>query len=271
MSDLVIALHGTRSRQGTHAAEELRRAVAGRLPDTEVVTGFVDVHDMRLADVVAAREDCVVVPAFLTAGYHVDNDIPAALGNAGGRAVATAHLGGELVGALADRLREAGGPGDAVVLASIGSSRPESNTEVHEVARALQQVIGVPVRVGFMYAATPRVTQALSRLRSEGYLRVSVAVHALAQGRYQEILDGLGADVVAGPIGVHPTLVDLIVSRYREALGSSRLSIHRRLAMPSSTSPSPKLKLVSGSVSDATGFGVLPNSSRSRRACSSVT
>ena len=217
MTDLVLALHGTRSQAGTLAAEELRKAVAARLPGVEVVIGFVDIHEVLLADVVAARGPSIVVPAFLTAGYHVDHDINLALRAAQGRAVATGHLDGAVVDALVDRVHQAGGPGDAVVLASIGSARPESNREVLHTARRLENRLGVPVRPGFLYASEPKVGQVVNDLRAGGCERITVATHALFPGRYQQILDGLDV-VVADPIGIHPVLVDTIVSRYRQAV-----------------------------------------------------
>lgn len=217
MIDLVLALHGTRSQAGTACAEQLRKAVAERLVGVEVAIGFVDVHEVLLADVVATRPRCVVVPAFLTAGYHVDQDITLALQAAQGRAVATGHLDGAVVGALVDRVNQAGGPGDAVVLASIGSARPESNREVLRTARRLERMLDVPVRPGFLYASQPKVAQVVNDLRASGHERITVATHALFPGRYQQLLDGLDV-VVSDPVGVHPLLVDTIVSRYREAV-----------------------------------------------------
>ena len=165
---LVLALHGTESLTGQQVAGDLVRAVAARLPGVEVHLGWADVLTPTLAETLTTVGDAVVVPGFLTAGYHVTSDLPAAIQAAGGRARLAGLIGPALVEAVADRLRAAGGPGDAVVLAAAGSKRPRSVAEVNAAARQLSGLVGRPVVAGFLTAAQPSVTEAVAQLRAVG-------------------------------------------------------------------------------------------------------
>lgn len=216
MTSLVLALHGTRRASGTAFAERLRGAVASRLPGVDVQLGFVDIHDERLADVVRRTPASVIVPVFLAAGYHVDHDVALAVEASGGRAVATSHVGPELTAALADRLHQSGGPGDAVVLAAIGSSRPGARDEVYSTARRLSGLVGRPVEPGFIFASEPSLADAVAGLRRRGHHDITVATHAILPGLYQLHIAELDLHA-SEPIGLHPRLLDAITSRYLAA------------------------------------------------------
>lgn len=217
MSALVIALHGSRHPGAVVVAAGLQDAVASRLPGVKVFTGYVDVLAPHVADVLAGLDEAVVVPAFVTAGYHVDSDLPAALAASGVRGSITPHVGPRLLDAVAGQLAEAGGPGDAVVLIAAGSRRPGSVAEVKAAAAALEVRLGVPVRPGFLSAAAPAAASAVAGLVAEGYADVSVAPFVIAPGLFEERLHGLGAARVAAPVGVHPLLVDAVVAEFRAA------------------------------------------------------
>lgn len=216
MGALVLALHGSRHPRARAVADGLRDAVAARLPGVTVLTGWVDVLDPHVADVLGGLDEAVVVPVFMTAGYHVDADLPRAVAAAGVRGRVTRHVGPHLLGAVADRLRQAGGPGDAVVLAAAGSLRPGSLAEVALAADALAARLGVPVRPGFLYAAAPPVEDAVAALLAEGFADVSVAPYTIAPGLFGARLARLGAARVAEPVGVHPVLVDAVVAAWAE-------------------------------------------------------
>jgi len=214
---LVLTLHGTRQPAGLAAALALRDAVAARVPGVDVELGWVDIHDTRLDATLAALGPAVVVPAFLTAGYHVDHDVARAIASTNGRAVAASHLGGDALDAVRDRLLEAGPLGDAVVLAAAGSKRPGAVAEVEASARRLSDAVGRPVLAGFFYSASPTPEEAVAALRARGLADVTVATYALLPGLYQARLAGLDVRAVAEPVGVHPRLVDSIVARYTAA------------------------------------------------------
>ncbi len=207
-------MHGTRSTAGQAVAAELADAVAAALPGVDVHLGWADVLTPTLTQTLSTLGDAVVVPAFLTAGYHVTSDLPAAIEASGGRARLAGLIGPGLVDAVADRLREAGGPCDAVVLAAAGSKRRRSLEEVGLAARQLAALVGRPVVPAFVTAAEPTVPDAVAALRASGHRRVVVASYLLAPGVFADRLHEAGADVVSAPIGVHPLVVEAVRSAY---------------------------------------------------------
>lgn len=216
MSTLVIALHGTRRPDGLVFAARLQEAVRAELPGVNVELGFVDIHEELLATTLQQLDSSVVVPTFLAAGYHVRYDVAEAVRLAGGRAVATTHVGPDLVNAIHDRLLGLGAPGDAVILAAIGSQRKGATAEVHATAARLATLIDRPVMAGFIFASKPSLAEAATRLRTLGHSRLSVATHALLPGLYQQHIGALGLPA-SDPIGIHPRLVAAITNRYRSA------------------------------------------------------
>lgn len=223
MTTLVIALHGTRRASGAVFAEHLRTAVSAELPGVDVQLGYVDIHDELLAATVQRLESSVIVPAFLAAGYHVAHDVAEAVRLSDGRAMATEHVGPDLVDAIHERLLELGAPGDAVILAAIGSKRKGATAEVYATATRLSTLLDRRVHVGFIFASEPSLEQAANSLLELGHSRISVATHALLPGLYQHHITALGLPA-SDPIGVHPRLVTAIVTRYRNATRELQLA-----------------------------------------------
>lgn len=224
---LVAVAHGTRDPDGPRVLDALVTLVRTRLPGVDVRLAYVDVIGPTLPDVLAdvdassAHDDVVIVPMFLASGYHVRVDIPDMVANMSPSAVVAPALGPDdaVVAAVADRLREARyRSGDAVVLAAAGSSDPAALDEVGLAARSLGDRLGEPVTIGYAATAGPTVHEAVVAARAGTPTgRVAVASYLLAPGLFQRRLDEAGADVVAGPIGAHPRVVDLVVERYRQA------------------------------------------------------
>lgn len=119
---LVVALHGSPHPGAAAVASALESALGERLPGVPVRTAWVDSR-VRTLESVAGPGD-VIVPAFLTAGYHVASDIP----DAARGARVTGHVGPRVAQAVAGRVREAGGPGDAILLAAAGSGVPRRSS-----------------------------------------------------------------------------------------------------------------------------------------------
>ncbi|WP_194288593.1 sirohydrochlorin chelatase [Ornithinicoccus halotolerans] len=217
MRPLALLAHGTRSQAGIAVVEEVARRAA-EAAGAEVRLGYVDVCEPTAWEVLAGLERPVVVPYFVTSGYHVDHDVPDAAARARA-AVVTPALGAapEVVRALADRLPPVS-PGTAVLLGGAGSSRDAARDEAHEVAGLLAAELGVPVRAGFLSGPGPQAADVLAELRSD-HGRVVAGALLLAPGFFHRQLEVLGADAVAAPLGTHPALVDLVVRRYRDAAG----------------------------------------------------
>lgn len=220
---LLLCSHGTRNPSGRATVGTLCAALRARRPGLDVRLAFVDVHGPYVADkvaaVIASGRSVVVVPVLLSTGYHVQVDV--------GRAVApfadatsTGPLGPHplLADVLADRLREAGGqPGDAVVLAAAGSSRPATLADVSAMAEWLQHRWSGSVSVGYGSIARPSVADAVAAARASGATRVLVAAYLLAPGHFHAGLASAGADAVTEPLGTDPRVLDVILERFDKA------------------------------------------------------
>jgi len=227
---LVLCAHGTRDPLGRDTVRAVLTAVAHRLPDVEVLEAYVDVHGPDVAEVVAALPAApddsvagVVVPLLLAAGYHVHVDIARAVADRPD-VRSTGALGPDdlLVDVLVERLEAAGAErGGVVVLAPAGSSDARAQADSADMAGRLEQRWGGTVHLGFAAGPVPTVADAVASARSvAGGEPVAVASYLLAPGFFQTRLEESRADLVTGPIGPHPKVVDIVVARYRAALGA---------------------------------------------------
>lgn len=231
---LVLAWHGSRNPAGKALIERITARVAGLLPGVTVHTAWVDIEPELLPETLARVGACTVVPCFLASGYHVTHDVPQAAASVPWPVQVTPHLGGSLHHALLDRVAEAGGPGDAVVLAAAGSKSATALAEVDAVAVRLAAALGVPVVVGNIYLSEPSVAEAVATLLQAQALRqaqgtealrqaqgsrqaqgtdVLVLPYTLAPGLWCERIAGLGVRV-AEPLGDHADVAAGIAGRY---------------------------------------------------------
>ncbi|MBL1076304.1 sirohydrochlorin chelatase [Nocardia sp. 2] len=202
------------------SAPAISGAVFGAAPVPRVRTAFVDVLGPSPAEVLRDLDPvpAVVVPAFLASGYHVYQDVPREVAASEHAAVAVTHAMGPdpaLAAVMRMRLVDAGWrPGDAVVMAAAGSSDARARKDVKRAAGMLAEQIGAPVRLAYIATGAPRVPEVVAAVRASGARRVFVASYLLAHGLFHERLHQAGADGVAEPIGVHPSVVRLIADRY---------------------------------------------------------
>lgn len=202
---LVLVAHGTRDPAGAETTNALADLVREWVPDVRVA--YADVHQPDVTTVLREIDGpAIVVPAFLSAGYHVLIDIPEQIRAAGTPAVLTPHLGADVVAVARQRLVEAGWrPGQPIVLAASGSSDPQARDEVRAAARRL----GAD-RVGFVAMSEPALADVVTK-------DVAVASWFLAPGLFHRRAMECGARVVAAPLGVHPAIAQLVVLRYAAA------------------------------------------------------
>ncbi len=235
---LVLCAHGTRDPLGRATVAEVARAVADRLPGVEVLEAFVDVHGPEVDAVVAGLPHAptsgkaaeggaagvagVVVPLLLSAGYHVHVDIARAVAERPDVRTAGA-LGPDdlLVDVLVDRLGAAGaGRGWPVVLAPAGSSDARAQADSADMAERLAARWGGPVSLGYAAGPAPAVSEAVARAReASGGMPVAVASYLLAPGFFQGRVEASGGDVVTGPVAADPRVVEIVLARYRAAVG----------------------------------------------------
>jgi sirohydrochlorin ferrochelatase len=216
----LIAAHGTRSPAGSATSVDLAAAVAAARPGLRVDLCFLDVAAPTLVHALDTGPDpTVVVPALLSTGYHVQHDIPAAVSGRAGVRVAR-HLGPHplLTDALLARLTEARGALEqaSTLLVGAGSSRPEASAELDSAAELLAARLGQGVAVTTVDSDLTAALDGLSAPRE-------VATYLLADGRFYELVKAAAAGraVVAAPLGAHPAVVRLVLSRYDEALAGT--------------------------------------------------
>lgn len=232
---LIACAHGTRSREGRDVVRALMMRVREQLPDVPLREAYVDVQSPDLVDVVRSlapprgeirtRESegiaaAVVVPLLLSTGIHVGHDIADAV--AGRDAVAAAPMGPDrrLAEVMGQRLQEAGArAGDAVVMAAAGTRDPAGQAMAEEMAALLSEHLERPVTLAHIAAASPSVPEAVAAARAEGR-RVALANYLLAPGYFHGLLEQAGADVLAGPLGDHPLVAEVVVDRYQAVLGA---------------------------------------------------
>jgi sirohydrochlorin ferrochelatase len=233
MSPVLLAVaHGSRDP----AAQECVLALTGRAatlsPGTQVATAFVQNAAPSLAeglhDAVAqavkgegeAGGGVVVVPLLLSSGYHLSSDIAGAARAAGVRLAAPLGPGPRLVRPLADRLAEAGVPGQVpVVLAAAGSRDPRALADIRRQAAMLAAHRHAPVVAAFASAARPTVDEAVSFLASLTGQPVAVASYLLAPGLFHDRLRLGAGRWVSAPIGDHPVAAELVRDSFRAAAG----------------------------------------------------
>src|SRR5690349_3806727 len=107
-----------------------------------VRVAFVDVLGPTPAEVLASLDGpAVLVPAFLSSGYHVRKDIPEHVAASGRPDVTVTQALGpcpQMVRVVTDRLIESGWrPNDSVVMAAAGTSDPHAQRDLRVTATLL--------------------------------------------------------------------------------------------------------------------------------------
>jgi sirohydrochlorin ferrochelatase len=212
---LVLAAHGTRDPAGGRVIHDLADRIRRRLSTVDVRIAFADVTSPSVTEVLRSVDGpAVVVPAFLASGYHVRVDIPEQVERSGHGSVTITEPFGPaptLVGAVHQRLVEAGWLAEPVIFAAAGSSDPRALADVRRAAELLAARTGSTVHIGYITTATPKVTDLVRGTK------FAVASWLLAPGLFHRVLRDTGAKV-AEPIGAHDNAVDLVIRRYRSCV-----------------------------------------------------
>ncbi|MEB4208972.1 sirohydrochlorin chelatase [Mycobacterium sp. 94-17] len=223
---LILVAHGTRRAAGVEMVERLAAQVSTLVHDA-VDVAFVDVVGPIPSEVLmrvrAADRAAIVVPAFLSRGYHVQVDLPVHVQSSGHpNVIVTPALGpsGQVARIVGDQLVKSGWrPGDSVILAAAGTSDPGARADLHTTATLVSALTGSRVSLAFAATGGPRLAEAVHRARARRPARrVVVASYLLADGLFQQRLHSCGADLVSEPLGTHPGLARLVANRFRRAL-----------------------------------------------------
>ena len=171
---LIGLAHGSRHSEGSFGIERLMAAVAGQA-HIVAVPAYLDLAepDLRVAAqqlAEAGYETAVVVPLLFTEAYHATVDVPETVRDVTEslplKLIVAEILGtGEDVAQLLRRSLDEAGIDDhsSVLLFAVGSSKPEANQAVFDLADRLAQGRRSPVRACFGTCA-PGVTDVLDGL-----------------------------------------------------------------------------------------------------------
>jgi sirohydrochlorin ferrochelatase len=222
--NLIMVAHGTRRPEGVAMIGDIADQVSGQVQHT-VQTAFVDVLGPTPSEVLSnaavTHPSAIVVPAFLSRGFHVRTDLPAHVSASGHPDVTVAPSLGpspHIVRIVAAQIAKIGWcPADSVILAAAGTSDPTTCDDLRTTARLLSELTGSPVRLAFAATGKPSVPAAVANARTGSRSRVVVASYLLADGLFQERLRNCDADLVSDPLGKHPGLPRLIANRFQQA------------------------------------------------------
>ena len=216
-ASLLLAAHGSVDPRAAETIDEIVDGVRRRLPGIHVGVGYLDHAEPTVADALDALADggqVVVVPLLFAPGYHSEVDLPAIV-----TAMREQHPAADirlapplgphaaLANALASQLGEAGlPPGAAATVILVAAGDPAPTASLLEAATGLAVV---PTSVDGL-AAT------IAEARSAATDTVAVAPLLLAPGWFADRVhaEAKEADIVAAPLGAHPTVVGLVVDRY---------------------------------------------------------
>jgi sirohydrochlorin ferrochelatase len=234
---LVAVAHGSTDPRAAAAIGELMELTCARAAERGL-----SVPDLRVAYLAHAAPSVpqvmrafgpgapvTVLPLLLTAAYHSKTDIPRMLArsSAGARVTYGEPLGPHplLISALEGRLPQAAleNPAEvAVVLAAAGSSDPEANAAVAQLAAQWQASGGwYAVRPAYASAAGPDPATAVASLLRAGARQVVVASYLLAPGvfadRIRDASLAAGAAAVSPALGASAEVAEVLLDRYQEA------------------------------------------------------
>jgi sirohydrochlorin ferrochelatase len=222
---LVAVAHGTRDERGVATVRALLDEVRTMRPELPVVESYVEITPPSLtAALTSLNRPAVVVPLLLGAGFHVKTDLPRAIEGTTAEAVAVPALGPHalLADALLDRLIEAGWQeGDTLVLAAAGSSDPAACADARLAAHLLSERVGTWITTAYLSAARPTLAEAVEAIRRTSLpgKRIAVAPYLLAPGYFYDQVAKVAADVIAAPLGAHPAVAQLVLTRYDATAG----------------------------------------------------
>ena len=245
---VVAVAHGSADPRASATIAELAAVARERSPGLDLRTAFLGHAPPSLPQVlgtIEADREVTVLPLLLTEAYHSKADIPRVLARTPLRRVSYgATLGPHplLLDALDRRLAEAlpssgpiSGPGarldparTAVVLAAAGSSDPEANATIAQMAARWQARTGwLAVRPAYASAAEPSPAAAVAGLLRDGAPRVVVATYLLAPGLFADRIRhtalAAGAAAVSPALGACAEVADVMLDRFTQA-GSTRRS-----------------------------------------------
>jgi sirohydrochlorin ferrochelatase len=232
MTQLLAVAYGGRpdstdSAEALDVVESLMGQVRRRLGGVPVRTAYLRGSEPSAATAVAELDrPTVVLPLLLSGGTHTGEVLPRLVDRAAAPVRIARPLGPHplLAAAMCQRLQAAGARrGDAVVLMAPGSVDADALFDTHAAGRLLASHWGAPVKVAHLGGAGTRVKVATEALWAAGHRRIVAAPYLLADGhnarKARAQASVAGCTLTADVLGNHRLLVELVVRRYRAAVG----------------------------------------------------
>jgi sirohydrochlorin cobaltochelatase len=242
---VVLAGHGSRREKSNEQVRTLAAGLEGRL-GLPVDAGFLELADPSIDDAIdalaSAVSDVTVLPLSLFAASHVKADVPLVVQQARADHDVTLHNGKHLGvhPAIVELLDERAAAVEAelgvdrtsddvlVVVCARGSSDPDSNGDVHKLARLLYEGREfLDVTASFIGVTEPLVEDALHTVAKRRPDAVVVLPYMLGDGvltgRVRERTEAFDADypyvdAAAGdPLGTSDRLLEVLADRFEEA------------------------------------------------------
>ncbi len=242
---LLIVGHGSRDPRGASEFHELVALVREKNPALSVEGGFIELSRPPISECVnrlagGGARNIAAVPLMLLAAGHAKDDIPATLvrekmshpevgfeyGRALGIRPELLELMDEKISAVVPEEKEE----TAILVVGRGSSDPDANSDLFKVSRLFYEGRPYPmVETAYVSMTPPSVHEGLERLKRLGAKKIAVFSYFLFTGVLEERIrhqseafarenPGLAISY-AGYFGPHERVVDLVMDRYREAVG----------------------------------------------------
>jgi len=263
---ILLIGHGSRDPEGADQHREVAALLDARFgPARPVVPCFLELADPSILDAIdacarAGTWEIVALPFMLFAANHVKSDVPAAIIAARARHPDVAIRYGapldaqpEMLAALDGRIAAVerldpsfgcaeaavGRAETAILLVERGSSDPDANARVYQLARLLWEGRGFGwVEPCFIGITRPTLDEGMARCVALGARRVIVAPYFLFTGVLVRRIARMVGDLravyprvrieVAEHLGAHPSILDLAAWRIEEAsAGEVRMSCDR--------------------------------------------
>ena len=260
---LLIVGHGSRDPRGAREFHELVALVKERNPALSVEGGFIELSRPPISECVnrlaqGGVRNIAAVPLMLLAAGHAKDDIPATLvrekmshpevGFEYGRALG---IRPELLELMDEKISAAVPEEEkeetSVLVVGRGSSDPDANSDLFKVSRLFYEGRPYPmVETAYVSMTPPSIHEGLERLKRLGAKKIAVFSYFLFTGvlegriRHQsEEFNGENPGLAisyVGYFGPHEKVVDLVMDRYREAVGGDirmncDICVHR-VALP---------------------------------------
>jgi sirohydrochlorin cobaltochelatase len=242
---VVLAGHGSRREKSNEQVRELAAGLEGRL-GLPATAGFIELAEPSIGEAIGSlapsASDVTVVPLSLFAASHVKADVPLVVNEARAEHDIDVHSGRHLgvhpaiVELLNDRVAsvetdlgvDRAEDDVLVVLCARGSSDPDSNGDVHKLARLLYEGRSfLDVEAAFIGVTEPLLEDALHTVSKRRPDAVVVVPYMLGDGvlteRIRERTAEFGDDypyAVAGcgdPLGTDDRLLEVLADRFEEA------------------------------------------------------